>query len=327
MSDVVIGIDLGGTNVKTAAVTREGKILFHDHRDTHADGGPDVVMRNMAESAEACIKGAGVSKKEVLACGVGAPGPMNWQTGIVYSPPNLPGWHNVRLADEMQKRLGVKCYVDNDANCACYGEFWSGAGRGFETICLLTLGTGVGGGIVVFGQLLRGIDGTAAEIGHLQVMRNGRKCGCGAHGCLEQYASVSGMVKTAVEAIESGRKTILMDMCGGDIERLNGKMISDAMAKGDEVAQWTMNETGTWLGLGIASLINLLNPERVILAGGMIAAGEALFKPIRDTAMKTAFEVPAKRAQIVPAGLGADSGVIGAAGCALYRVGLESAKP
>lgn len=316
---VIIGVDLGGTNVKTAAVTRDATLLFHDSRPTGADNGPDGVMSVMQQSVEAVIKGAGLSRTDVLAAGIGAPGPMNWQTGVVYSPPNLPGWQDVPLADEMSARLGVRTFVDNDANCACFGEFWCGAGQGVDTMCLLTLGTGVGGGIVVFGQLLRGIDGTAAEIGHLQVMRDGRLCGCGAKGCLEQYASVSGMLRTAAEGMQAGQQTMLTAMCKGDPDALTGKMISDAMAQGDAFAAWVMRETGTWIGLGVASLINLLNPERIVLAGGMIAAGEALFAPIREVAAATAFDVPARRAKIVAAGLGANSGVIGAAGCALQR--------
>ncbi|MBI5093254.1 MAG: ROK family glucokinase [Candidatus Hydrogenedentes bacterium] len=319
MSQVIIGVDLGGTNVKTAVASRDGQLLSKDSRPTHAEGGPDVVMDAMQESITAALKGAGLASKDVLAAGIGAPGPMNWQTGVVYSPPNLPGWHNVPLAELMQKRLGYPCYVDNDANVACYGEYWSGAGRGADTMCLLTLGTGVGGGIVVFHKLLRGIDGTAAEIGHLKVMRDGRLCGCGSKGCLEAYASVTGMVHTAIEGIESGKKTVLTEWCGGDLHKITGKMVSDGVAQGDEFSKWVMNETGVWIGLGISSLINLLNPEKVVLCGGMISAGEVLFKPIRDTAKANSFEVPGKRAEIVSAGLGLDSGVIGAAGCALAR--------
>lgn len=319
MSGLFVGVDLGGTNVRTAVVSRDKKILGKDARSTRAEEGPAAVMDCMADSVQAALRSAGASSKDVLAAGFGAPGPMNWQTGVVYSPPNLPGWKNVHLADEMAKRLGFPCYVDNDANVACYGEYWLGAGQGAENMCLLTLGTGVGGGIVVFGQLLRGIDGTAAEIGHLKVMRGGRKCGCGATGCLEAYASVTGMVRTAIEGIEGGRKTVLTEMCGGDLKKIDGKMISDAIARGDEFSKWVMHETAVWLGLGIASLINLLNPEKVVLCGGMIAAGDVLFDPIRKTAKEMSFEVPGNRAQIIPAGLGADSGVIGAAGCALAR--------
>jgi len=319
VSELIIGVDLGGTNVKTALVSRDKKVLGKDSRPTRAEEGPEAVMTCMAESVEAVIAQTGARRDDVLAAGIGAPGPMNWQTGVVYSPPNLPGWKNVPLADEMTKRLGFPVYVDNDANVACYGEYWLGAGQGAENMCLLTLGTGVGGGIVVFGQLLRGIDGTAAEIGHLKVMRGGRACGCGATGCLEAYGSVTGMVRTAVEGIESGRKTILTDWCKGDLKAITGKMISDGIEQGDEFCRWVMNETGVWLGIGISSLINLLNPEKVILCGGMIAAGDVLFDPIRKTARELTFEVPANRAQILAAGLGADSGVIGSAGCALAR--------
>ena len=184
---------------------------------------------------------------------------------------------------------------------------------------LLTLGTGVGGGIVVFGKLLRGPDGTAAEIGHICVERNGRACNCGAYGCLEAYASVSGMIRTAEIGIEEGRETILLEKCGYDIHNLTGKLISEAANEGDAFAGEVIRETGQWLGIGIGSLINLLNPEKVVLCGGMIAAGEPLFQPIRETARAQSFDVPGRRAEIVPAGLGADSGVIGAAGCAYER--------
>jgi glucokinase len=298
--------------------------LGKDSRPTNADKGLDVVLDEMVAGVEAAMDQANADSSDLLAIGIGAPGPMNWRTGVVYSPPNLPGWHDVPLADLMRERTNTPTYVDNDANVACWGEFWSGAGREVDSLVCLTLGTGVGGGIVVFGRLLRGPDGTAAEIGHMNVCRDGRPCNCGARGCLETYASVTGMVKTAIEGIQGGRETILTEMCGGDFERLDGKMISDALIRGDEFASWIMHETGVWIGLGVGSLINLLNPEMVVLCGGMIAAGEALFRPIRETARAQAFDVPAQRAQIVPAGLGGDSGVIGAAGCALQRYEEEA---
>ena len=319
MSEVIIGVDLGGTNVKTALVSKDKQVLGKDARPTPEESTPEAVMAVMVESVDAVLDSAGLGRDAVVAAGFGAPGPMNWQTGVVYEPPSLKGWKNVPLAAEMNKRLGVPCFVDNDANVACYGEYWLGAGQGVDSMVLLTLGTGVGGGIVVSGQLLRGIDGTAAEIGHLKVQRNGRLCGCGGHGCLEAYGSVTGMVRTAVEGIEAGRETILTEICGGDLNDLTGKMVSDAVEQGDEFARWVMEETGAWLGLGIASLVNLLNPEKVVLCGGMIAAGDVLFDPIRRTVKAETFEVPGNRAEIVPAGLGADSGVLGAAGCALAR--------
>lgn len=319
MSRAIIGIDLGGTNVKTALVSEAKKILAKDSRPTRAEEGAQTVMGIMTDGVNAVLEEAGVDRGSILAAGVGAPGPVSWQKGIVHSMPNLPGWSNVPLAGEMAARLGFPCFLDNDANAACYGEYWLGAGQDVDSMCALTLGTGVGGGIVLSGKLLRGIDGTAAEIGHIKVMRDGRPCGCGSKGCLEAYASVTGMVRTAVEGIEGGHRTVLTRLCNGGLERITGKMISDGIAAGDAFCEWVMHETGTWLGLGIASLINLINPEKIVLCGGMIAAGSVLFDPIREVARANSFEVPGGRAQIVPAGLGADSGVIGAAGCALAR--------
>lgn len=318
-SRVIVGIDLGGTSVKTAMVSWDKQVLAKDSRPTNAKGGPDAVMDAIESSVRDLLAQSDLTPEQVMAVGIGAPGPMDWRTGVVYSPPNLPGWSNVPLADIMRERLGVPCYVENDANVACYGEYWLGAGQGTQNMALLTLGTGVGGGVVVFNMLLRGEDGTAAELGHLKVQRDGRLCGCGSRGCLEQYGSVTGMVLTAKEGLSAGRKSVLTEHCGGDLEQLTGKLISDAALAGDEFARWVIEDTATWLGLGIASIINYQNPEKVVLCGGMIAAGDMLLDPIRKTARENAFEVPAKRCQIVLAGLGSDSGVLGAAGCALSR--------
>lgn len=195
-----------------------------------------------------------------------------------------------------------------------------GAGRGTETMCLLTLGTGVGGGVVTFGKLLRGLDGTAGEIGHMKVQGDGgRLCGCGAKGCLESYGSVPGMVLTARERLESGETSSLGELCGGDYDALTGKMISDAAEAGDGFAHEVIEVTAGWLGVGISSLINVFNPEKVVLCGGMIAAGERLFEPLREAATSQAFDVPARRVEIVPGELGHDSGVLGCAGVALER--------
>ncbi|MBX3178439.1 MAG: ROK family glucokinase [Candidatus Hydrogenedentes bacterium] len=318
-NSVIVGVDLGGTNVKTAMVSWDKQVLAKDSRPTNANEGPEAVFDAIESSVRDLLGQSDLRPEEVMAVGIGAPGPMDWRTGVVYSPPNLPGWENVPLAEIMRERLGVPCYVENDANVACYGEFWLGAGQGTQNMALLTLGTGVGGGVVVFGMLLRGEDGTAAELGHLKIQRDGRPCGCGSRGCLEQYGSVTGMVLTAREGLESGRESALREMCGGDFDAITGKMISDAAARGDAFARWVVEETATWIGLGISSIINYQNPEKVVLCGGMIAAGDLLLEPVRRVARENAFPVPAKRCQIVLAGLGSDSGVLGAAGCALSR--------
>ena len=320
MSRCVLGIDLGGTGVKTALVSEEKAILGQETRPTEAIKGQDVVVDNIVASANAVMATAGVERSEIVAVGIGAPGPLSSVTGVVFSPPNLPGWKDVSLAKILEERLDVPCFLENDANAACYGEYWMGAGQGSENMCVLTLGTGVGGGVVTHGQLLRGVDGTAGEIGHIKVQRDGRLCGCGAKGCLEAYASVTGMVRTAVEALEGGAESSLRNASGGDLGELTGKMISDAAQAGDALAVSVIDETATWIGMGVGSLINLLNPEKVVLCGGMIAAGEALFDPVRRVASENSFEVPANRAEILPGALGADSGVLGCAGVALERI-------
>jgi glucokinase len=189
VNDAVIGVDLGGTNIKSAVVDEHGTVLRRLVVPTEANQGQAHVIDQIALAVNQVRDECDAN---VIALGAGAPGPMNWQTGVVYSPPNLPGWKNVPLADEISKRTGLPAFVDNDANVACWGEFYAGAGKEAHTLCCFTLGTGVGGGIVVDGALVRGIDGTAGELGHICVMRDGRACGCGARGCLEAYASVTG---------------------------------------------------------------------------------------------------------------------------------------
>ena len=316
MSDVLLGIDLGGTYIKTALVTSEGEILAQSSAATPAQEGPAAVMDAMAAAANK-LASEHARDAKVVAAGVGAPGPLNWQEGIIFEPPNLVGWRDVPLAAEMEKRLNTRVFLENDANAACYGEHWLGAGRGAKTMCVLTLGTGLGGGIVVHNRLLRGIDGTAGEIGHMTVERDGRLCGCGARGCLETYGSVTGMVRTARDGLKDGRKSRLTDT---QPDLITGELISQLAAEDDHFCQWVVQETAQWLGFGIANLINLLNPEKVVLCGGMIAAGDQLFDPVRATAKANAFDVPAARCEIVPAGLGGDSGVLGVAGCAWERL-------
>lgn len=314
MDHTYIGIDLGGTNVKAALVSSDGKVRGKAACPTPAEDGPDAVMSAMVRAAEGAALKAHTELSDVTAVGIGAPGPMNWRTGVVYSPPNLSGWKDVPLAEAMSDRLQLPCYVENDANAATYGEFWSGAGRGANTLCLLTLGTGVGGGIIIDEKLHRGIDGTAGEIGHLAVTRKGRVCGCGATGCLEAYGSVTGMVRTAREGIEGGEETSL-----SKVPEISGRAISEEAKRGDAFCQSVIRETGEWIGVGIADLINLFNPEKVVLCGGMIGAGAPLMEAITNIARERAFDVPARRAEIVFGALGSDAGVIGAAGCAMER--------
>lgn len=281
-------------------------------------------MDLMATFVKDLLQSAGLTTDDVLAAGFGAPGPMDWRTGVVFAPPNLPGWKDVPLGEEMNKRLGIPCFVDNDANVACYGEYWLGAGQGAQSIVVFTLGTGLGGGIVIDGELLRGIDGTAAELGHLKVQRDGRLCGCGSKGCLETYASVTGMLRTAKGGWDTADSS-LKARCENDPAALTGKMVYEEATKGDAYALHVFTETAIWIGLGAASMVNALNPERLILCGAMSSSGALLYDTVRKTMLDNTFKVPGERCQILEAGLGNDAGVLGSAGCALARFQTECA--
>jgi len=317
---IVLGLDLGGTNMVGAALTSGGDLLAKSKIPSEVSQGPGHVIDRIVTCLSDVLAQSGCSREDVLATGIGSPGPLNPYTGVVYTTPNLPGWKNVALADELREKLGVAVFIENDANSAAYGEYWLGAGREYKDLVCLTLGTGIGGGIILNNELIRGLDGTAAEIGHMTIEMNGRKCGCGNHGCLEAYASATGIVNRTRDAIQNGENTILTEMVS-DLNSLTSKDVSAAMEEGDDLARRIITETGEILGVGIATLVNLLNPEVVVLCGGVIAAGEPLFEPIRETVKKRAFDVPASRAQIVPSELGDDAGVIGAAGVALTRAG------
>lgn len=315
----VVGMDLGGTNLRAAVVDESGRILSRARVATGAADGPDAVIARMAECAKAAWEDASLAPSDILAIGVGAPGPLNTRTGTVIEAPNLPGWKNIPLGARLEEAAGVTVFVENDANAAAWGEKWAGAGRDVQSLIMLTLGTGVGGGIVIDGKLLHGIDDTAAEIGHITIRPDGPVCGCGNHGCLEALASATALARRARELVASGGGKIIAELAGGDASRIEARTVHEAILRGDEDARELMAAVGADLGIAIAGLVNVLNPEMVILGGGMIGAGEYLFEPVRAEVRKRAFPVPAERARIVPAELGDDAGIIGAAGVALER--------
>ncbi len=320
-ADILIGIDLGGTNLKTIAVDRERRILAKRSVPTRALLGPERVIEDILEEANNVLHAAHGKWSDVLTIGVGAPGLLDWKTGFVHTLTNLPGWDNVPLGEMLCEGFnGVPSFIENDANAACFGEYWMGAGQGTKDMVLLTLGTGVGGGIVLGGQLLRGKDGTAGELGHVIVQRDGRMCYCGARGCLEPFGSVLGMIRTAVDWMGEVRETSLIDACRAEISNITGQMISECADQGDAFCDEVIRETGYWIGTGIVGIINTLNPEKVVLTGGMIAAGDRLLNAVRETALSQAFDVPAEGTEILYGTLGSDAGAIGAAALALSRL-------
>jgi glucokinase len=313
---VLIGIDLGGTNIKVGVVSPRGELLAERRAPTDVPAGAAAATDTMVELARALLEERGASAGEVIACGIGSPGPLNTRTGRIVKTPNLRGWDGAPIAPPVGEALGVPCFLEGDANAACWGEHWVGAGRDVEDMVMITLGTGVGGAAIVRGELVRGVDDTGGHIGHMPVEVDGALCGCGNRGCLEAYASATSTVRRFREARERGERSSLESRDG-----LTSREIFEAAQAGDALARRTIETTGRYVGVVLGGLANLLNPELCCVAGGMINAGEMLFGPMRESCREHSFPQPGERLRIVPAELGEPAGVIGAAGCALRRSG------
>jgi glucokinase len=311
---ILIGIDLGGTNIKVGLVTPEGRLLAEARAPTDVPAGAAQAAGRMVELAQKLLPKHGLDASRIIAAGIGSPGPLNTRTGCIVATPNLHGWDGAPLAPMVAKGLGIPAFLEGDANAACWGEHWVGAGRGVDNMIMITLGTGVGGGAIVRGELIRGADDTGGHIGHMVVTADGRTCSCGRKGCLEAYASATATVRRFREAVQRGEKSSLAVSDG-----LTTADIHKAAVAGDALARHTIEGTGRYVGIVLGGLANLLNPELCCVSGGMINAGEMLFAPMRQALMEHAFEMPAKRLKIVPAQLGESAGIIGAAGCALQR--------
>ncbi len=313
----IVGVDLGGTNIVVGLVPIEGgEVLGFRTVPTESTRGAKFVVDRIVSLVEAAITevtaAQGTSRAAVAGVGIGSPGPLDRKTGTVINTPNL-GWRNFPLRDLVSNQVKLPCTLDNDANCATYGEWWLGAGRGVSSLVGLTLGTGIGGGIVLDGQIYHGCSDVAGEIGHMTIDSNGRKCKCGNYGCLEQYASGPAIALRAAEGIEAGAETSLVDMVDGKLEDITAATVYEATVQGDPYAAEVMKDTARFLGAGVASIINILNPEMVVIAGGVTRAGDTLFEPLRAEVRRRAFRSAQECCRIVPAELPGTAGVVGAA--------------
>jgi glucokinase len=309
-----VGVDLGGTNLRCALFDEANRMLARSQIPTAAWEGSSAVIGRIAESVTALILRAREEGKTVGAVGIGVPGPVDRKTGVVSSTPNMPGWENIPLSRIVSERVGARTIVENDANCAAWGEFVAGAGRGCRHMVMVTLGTGVGGAIILDGTLHTGRDGAAGELGHMCIVDEGRPCGCGAKGCVEAYASATAVVARFRAAVASGWKSPLIEKG----EALTCRDIFIAAESGDPVASRVVERTGHYLGVMASSIAEMLNPDRCIVAGGMIQAGEKLFAQMRETCLSRNTH-PARTMEILPASLGPDAGLVGAAACAMRR--------
>ena len=305
-----IGIDVGGTNVKIALVDNKGKIIYSNSIPTRAEMGYEYTINNMKEAITELIKETKSDPKNIESIGFGFPGQIDYQKGIVRLAPNIPGWVNVPIAEIMEKEFGIPTRVDNDVRCAALGELNYGAGQGCDNLICITVGTGIGSGLVINGKLVRGASNAAGEIGHIKLdMNGGPLCGCGDRGCLEAFASGPSIVALAEEYIKGGKSTKYRELANPDITPY---IVSEAAKQGDPVAKRIFTIVGEYIGIGLASVVNLLNPEKIIIGGGVAAAGDLLLTPIKESLIKRAMPIAGSAVEIVPAQLGNSAGVIGA---------------
>ncbi len=314
------GVDLGGTTISTAIVTADGKLVARTKTLTEAKNGVQSVVDKICTTVREACQQISLEPNELVTIGLGSPGPLSTKTGVVIDAPNLIGWVNVPLRDMVQQQFKPPVFLDNDANAAAYGEFWVGAGKGVRNLIVLTLGTGIGGGLIIEGKLYRGPDDTSGEIGHITVLLDGPLCKCGNRGCLEALSSATALVNRTIDALRLGTRSIISELCQNDLSKITAKMVYEAARQNDKLALELFHETGFYLGVACANLVNIFNPEMIIFFGGMINAGELLFAPVREEIKKRAFALPASRVQVVPAILGNDAGAIGAAGIALMEL-------
>lgn len=314
MGKVLIGIDLGGTNLKAGLVSLDGRLIAEKRAPTEVAKGAGHACGTMSRLAQELLAEARLSPKDVIAAGIGSPGPLNTRTGCIVKTPNLVGWDGAPLAPSVSEKLGCPVFLEGDANAACWGEHWAGAGRGVNDMVMITLGTGVGGAVILRGELVRGVDDTGGHIGHVVVEPGGYKCGCGVSGCLESYASAPSTVRRFAEAVRRGEKSSLAVS-----DNLTAADVFRAAAGGDQLARRIIELTGRYVGIVLGGLANVLNPELCCVSGGMMGAGEMLFGPMREAVLEHSFPLPGRRLRIVPAELGESAGIIGAAGCALTR--------
>jgi glucokinase len=315
--DLILGIDLGGTKILTAVANSQGKMLSRDHSITPAKKGHEAVIQSILESVYRALEQADVTVSALTAIGVGAPGISNPETGILFTSPNLPGWRDVPLRDIMQEKLGKKAFLINDANAAALGELYFGAARGACNFIYITISTGIGGGIVIDGKIYSGAIGTAGEVGHMTIDDDGPICNCGNRGCWETLASGTALAREARHRIKEGVRTSILEYAEGQVEEVTAQVIHKAAEQGDSLAKELIARTGYYVGVGLANLINIFNPELIVIGGGLSNIGDMLLEPAFEVAGERAYKEAFQTVRFASAKLGRNSGVLGAAAFAL----------
>ncbi len=317
MSEMFVGIDLGGTNIKIGLFDSELKLISKTSVATKVDMGPNVVIDKMAQTAKKLLAEAGFSLQDVVAVGIGTPGPAKYSEGIIIKSTNMPTFKNVPICRMLNERLGVPVVFDNDANVACWGEYAVGAGKGVKDMVFFTLGTGIGGGIICNGELVHGCDENGAELGHMVIYPDGRKCNCGQRGCVEAYASADSTARRAREAIEAGAESSLKKVLE-EKEQITSKDVYEHLVAGDKLAKEITDGTAKALAITCINMLHTTEPKRIVFAGGMIAAGDVLLNRIKDFFNEHIWTLKKELVEICFATLGEDAGIIGAAALARH---------
>lgn len=308
-----VGIDLGGTNIKAGIVDADYTIIISGSVPTKVERAASEVIKDMAELVLNLMAQANISEEQISGIGIGSPGTSDAAKGIVVYSNNF-GWENIHLAEELQKYFPYRIAISNDANCAALGEVKAGAAKAAENIVLLTLGTGVGGGVVIDGKIFEGGHAGGAELGHTMLVCNGELCTCGRHGCLEAYASATALIRQTKAAAMLHKESLIHNLCGNDMEQINGKTVFDAAAQGDATAKQVVTDYIGYLGDGIVDFVNIFRPDKVLLSGGICNQGKILTDSLNVYIRKYCFAgeksmIP----EVICATLGNNAGIIGAA--------------
>ncbi len=307
-----IGIDLGGTNIAAGLVNGEGKILVKDSIKTHAERSAEEIFADMVKLARSVAEKGGVSEADIKAVGVGSPGAIDVKNGVVVQAYNLP-FHMTKARELFQKDWNVPFFIENDANAAAYGEFMAGAAKGCRDAVCVTLGTGVGGGIIIDGKIISGFNGAGGEIGHMGIVHNGRACSCGNNGCWEAYSSATALVNFTKEEMEKDRNSSMWELCGGSLDKVSGRTAFTAAKAGDQAGLAVVDKYRMYLAYGILNIVNMLSPEVICVGGGVSGEGDYLLDPVREYLTAHAFSLEIPQTKVVAAQLGNDAGIIGAA--------------
>lgn len=314
-----LGIDFGGTALKVGITDDKGNIIHKDSYVTRTDGDADELTKYFGESALSCIKDSGIPKEKILGAGVGAPGLLNPETGQLYDVTNLKTLNNYYFGPELSKVLDMPVFLDNDVNAMSLAEFYYGAAKGYKHVVAITLGTGIGGGIILNGKLYRGASFTAGEVGHMTIETGGLLCPCGSYGCVEQYAARDGIINRFKQYYIHKEMESSIDKYLEDGE-ITPKAISMAASAGDTLSKMVMGEVGLYLGISLAAIVNVLNPEIIVIGGGISQAGDLIIEPARIEMLKRAYNEPAHAVKIVQAELLNDAGIIGSASIAVAEL-------